>query len=1683
MKLKSVKILSLCIAGVVLLGGVSAYAADVTKTNNTDNLILASSWVGGVPPTSSDVALWDSTVTAANSVEIGANTSWAGIRITNPGGAVMLGINAAGVTAVASSATLTYSVAPSNPLATGDRAFLSGTTAPGGFTAGTSYFVVNATPTSFQLSGTSGGTAITATSAGTAVNVTGGSTLTLGASGIDTSGGSQTLTLPGPVVSGAAQNWNLVSGMTINGSLSGVNASGNDVTLTGSGTLSIGGRGMTLSNLVVNSGTVSISGSGAGIVALNGGIFSVNGAISEGLNVMGGGGTEQNIGGNRTWSGKLSGSGPLAVVASGGLFTWNGDNSGYLGTITESGNNSLRLSAVNSVSATTAYVINGTMNANATGVFNLGSLAGSGIVSGSGTWSVGALNANTDFSGNISGTTAMLVKIGTGTQTLSGANAYTGFTIVSNGVLQIGNGGSAGSVASTVVFLTNSSASTLSFNRSDAALNFTNVITGLGSVQQNGSGTIFLSGPAGGAGANNYSGGTVLNNGILKIATGALGTGGMAFTNNATLQWASGNTVDLSSQTITIGSGGGTLDVNGNTVSVANPIGNSGNGELTVKSTLANGVLNLQGNNTYTGGTTVSSGILRVNNTSGSGTGSGSVMVASGATFGGNGTSTGLVDIQNGGIFAPGNSVGTNTVGSLTMDSGSIYNFEFNANPANDQIVVTVSGGLTVSGGGFNLYAAGGVTPWTTAGTYTLINYTGSGPSLDSSWTTASVSNPHILNPQTGYLYSFAAGSGKLTVTIALDNTAVVGTWTNIINGNWSAAANWSSNPKVPHAAGDSATFGISSALRTVTLDANETNGAILFNNNNSFVIADSGKTLTLDNSGSGANVSVSDGTANAIQTAVALSDNATLSVSAGKALAISGVVSNSSAVKVLAVSGAGTVSLSGNNSYGPAASSGFGTTLSGGILQVGRNNALGAGDVSIAASGNLQAGAAGLNIANNLDIAPGAVATVTNASSLTLSGVISDSGALTKIGNGSLILGGNNTYSGDTTVNAGVLSISSAANVQNSPNLILNGGGLLVNSTFNAANNIGIGAVAGSTGTNALIDAASGASVTLSGIIASAGNSGVNHLVVNSGAGNNGDLLLSGANTFNGTTVVSNGTLHVAGTTALQNSTLNYSSGNVVFDGIAAATFGGLTGTNNLALTNLTGGIVALTVGNNNSSNTYSGSLNDGALGGSLIKIGTGTFTLTSSNQYNGTTAVKGGTMDVNGGSLVASNTMTVGVVANATLHLTNGSITVPALDLGTGGGSSSPGAVVVDSGTASFGNTRISAGSINGGSITINGGTVSFTSLVNRRDASSGTATLTSGVIINGGSTTVSNLQISTGNSGADLTVSNGSLTIGDPTAAANFIVGSGTSSSRGGFVTVRGGTLTYLGTDGMLLNNVQTSQGTAQFNGGVSTFAGITMNNAASLAGGNSVLGINGGTVYLGRVGLVMNTQIGGATASVTLTSGTLGATADWSSSAPMTLSGNMGLKAADASNVAHNITLSGVLSGAGGLTKTGNGTLTLSGTNTYTGNTTNNAGTLELQQPSLLTNSIVSVASGAALNLNFVGTNQVAALVLNGASKAAGLYGNGTDPTFLTGSGRILVAPLINPNPPKIGVSISGNVLTLNWPTNSGWMLQQQTNSLSTGLGTNWVDVPGSTSITSTNITMDPAKPTVFYRLKL
>ncbi|MGN6642406.1 MAG: hypothetical protein ACTHKU_05340, partial [Verrucomicrobiota bacterium] len=78
-------------AGVLFLGGLLASnAATIKKANNTADLNLSSSWVGGVVPTESDVASWDSTVSAANTVGLGADASWKGINVPTGSGLVTI---------------------------------------------------------------------------------------------------------------------------------------------------------------------------------------------------------------------------------------------------------------------------------------------------------------------------------------------------------------------------------------------------------------------------------------------------------------------------------------------------------------------------------------------------------------------------------------------------------------------------------------------------------------------------------------------------------------------------------------------------------------------------------------------------------------------------------------------------------------------------------------------------------------------------------------------------------------------------------------------------------------------------------------------------------------------------------------------------------------------------------------------------------------------------------------------------------------------------------------------------------------------------------------------------------------------------------------------------------------------------------------------------------------------------------------------------------------------------------------------------------------------------------------------------------------------------------------------------------------------------------------------------------
>ena len=719
------------------------------------------------------------------------------------------------------------------------------------------------------------------------------------------------------------------------------------------------------------------------------------------------------------------------------------------------------------------------------------------------------------------------------------------------------------------------------------------------SLTKAGAGTLVLNG------FNTYTGGTVVSNGVLQLGPGGVIPSGSTAAENVTI---AGGTLDLNgiSPTISSLSGAGNLDTTMVGGSVAVTVGDfNANGAFSgiIKNTAGSlsltktglGSLTLGGASTYGGGTTISAGTLLVTNTSGSGVGSGAVLVAGGASFGGSG------------------SVG----GSVNWQSGAAALFILGS-------PLTISGNITLGGNNAVTVNVPGPIPLA-PGTYILMTYNNSGssgafPANGVVYTGAGV------NP--GTVSTISTGSGAITLTVVSTINGVHSTWINSAGGNWSVGGNWSSNPTVPHSPGDLATLGFGSTYTTVTLDANESIGGVVFTNANSFNIADSGKTFTFDNSGNGAVISVANGSSNSISTAVFLNDNLAASVFPGTALSVSGVISGFG--KTMALSGGGTLTLSGNNSYGPAAGS-MGTTLFGGALQLGNNSALGAGDLSFLGSSIIRA-IVPLTLANNVVITNGTTASLdNNGNNVSLTGTLSGGGAFGKNGAGTLTLNNANSYNGDTSIGAGTVQLGNVnaipggngnGNVNMGTNTILNLNGF--SPIFKGYNNSPGGAI---------IDSLSGGAVTLtlgeSGAFATFDgniqNSSGALTLVKDGAGTQ---TLAGTNTYTGGTTINAGTLQVGN--ANTNASAGLGAGPVVINANGILQFN-LGGTN--VFTNTVSGGGALNVANvnstlylagNNSSftgpiNVNAGSLwitNAGALGTgpkTVSAVGGGVSTLTA--------------------------------------------------------------------------------------------------------------------------------------------------------------------------------------------------------------------------------------------------------------------------------------------------------------------------------------------------------------------------------------------------------------------------------------------------------------------------------------
>jgi len=229
--------------------------------------------------------------------------------------------------------------------------------------------------------------------------------------------------------------------------------------------------------------------------------FSVKNIINNGIYI-----SNIEAGSTSNYSSIISGSGSVVKTGNGNLTLMNANT--YTGTTTVNAGK-LQTRNLLALGNNGAVTVNGGVLAVLSNNLSIGSLAGTGgsvDLGGSQLLTTGGDNTSTTYSGVISGSGGQLTKEGTGTFNLTGNNTYSGVTTVNAGTLQIGNGGTSGSLGSGNV--TNNSA--LIFNRSDDS-SYAGIISGSGTTTKEGSGNFNLTG------TNTYSGATTVNNGTLSV--------------------------------------------------------------------------------------------------------------------------------------------------------------------------------------------------------------------------------------------------------------------------------------------------------------------------------------------------------------------------------------------------------------------------------------------------------------------------------------------------------------------------------------------------------------------------------------------------------------------------------------------------------------------------------------------------------------------------------------------------------------------------------------------------------------------------------------------------------------------------------------------------------------------------------------------------------------------------------------------------------------------------------------------------------------------------------------------------------------------------------------------------------------------------------------------------------------
>lgn len=947
------------------------------------------------------------------------------------------------------------------------------------------------------------------------------------------------------------------------------------------------------------------------------------------------------------------------------------------------------------------------------------------------------------------------------------------------------------------------------------------------------------------------------------------------------------------------------------------------------------GILQLATNNSHNGPTIVSNGTLQLFENASIDTsplidvkggavldvtrkaGAGGLTLASGQTLQGAGTVAGGVIAGAGTAILPGTSPGTLSIASNLTLNGAGITMELN--------------GATTEGGGVNdlitvrdLALAGPTTvrivplaPLNTVTPYVLARYTNSltGNPLDLSVVSDS---RYTFTPDFG-----AANLVRVTAAGAAGNLV----WTGGTPGsetlwNLNTTTNWLNGGALDFfLQGDAVTFDDSSSFNGVSLAGALSPGTMTFNHTVDYALGGAGELKTL-------------GTINK--------------------------------------SGSGRLTLANNN---PELNGG--ATISAGTLQIGDGGP----------SGSIGPASA---ITNNATLVH------SRSDSNGLPNVIRGAGGFTKEGAGTLALAGANLFTGPVTVNAGTLRVGNAGAFGSTAGITVNNGGQvdLAGVTPTVRSNNYFLAGHGPDGRGALIN--SGGSLS--------GNAGITNLTLTAdagigtfgpdassfgrfdiGSGINPLTSLLNANEFTLTKlgpgslnvrvvstnfpllVVSNGVVYG------ENVNFNLASNIVVHSGGQVGMFGAYL-TNSSALT-LHAGATVVNVGGNGT-NVWTGPVTN--LGRSVMNVtglsgnghiqfgnnlyGSGPLSVIGGNNravelrtnndatFSGPWAIAGGTFlrllgngtpgtgaitNLGGIEWFTTNAHTLAqdIIGSPVNGLFRHHALAGALDLG---GTVIQNNVTVQNGDLGKPMTLLSGASLNTASLSV--GITNFAPTVG-----SGRLNINSGASLTAGNFFLGDQNFQTGvvvqAAGTAVVVSNQFRVAHWPNNLSTYTMDGGTftvptdpvanpasaaiSEQNGGF---------YIGIDGV---------GSFTQNDGTLTTANIVLDNRGSstLSGSTNTYNLNGGTVVLGRWGI----QSPNSTYQINLGGGTIESSANWTSTLRMTLTAGLSNTVINPAATRTN-TLSGVLSGPGGLIKEGAGALLLHGNSTFTGGVTVNNGAL-------------------------------------------------------------------------------------------------------------------------------------------